>query len=132
MAEKPKTPVKSKKPKKKTVKYKYVIPDHIQDCHITGAWGGLFQNGNFHMHLFNERPPIPKQVTVQHDEDGSASEVKAETGGDVVRLIQSSIIMDIGTAVSIRDWLDRMIKRFEEVIPQEIKDQIKADDAKKG
>jgi hypothetical protein len=131
MAMKPKTPAKSKK-SKKNVKFKYVIPDHVRDCHVSGAWGGLLSNGVLHMHFFNERSPIPNHVMVEIGEDGSASEIDKDTGGDVVRLVQASVIMDMNTASSIRDWLDKMIKSFEDKLPDEIKDQIKADRAKKG
>lgn len=132
MAEKPTAPAKLKKTSKKKVKFKYVIPDHIKDCHVSGAWGGLLNNGMLHLHLFNERPPIPNHITVEVNEDGSTSEIDKDTGGDVVRLIQASVIMDMTTANALRDWIDRMINNFEEQLPKEIKDQIKADRAKRG
>ncbi len=132
MAVKPKLPSNSKKRTKKKVKYKYVIPDHISDCHISGVWGGLVQNGQLHMHLFNERPPIPNHVTVEVDKDGLATEVSVDAGGDIVRLIQASAVMDMHTAIAIRDWLDRMINKFEEQLPEEIRAQIEADRAKRG
>ena len=126
MAEKPKAPTKPKKPSKKMVKFKYVIPDHIKDCHVSGVWGGLINNGMLHMHFFNERPPIPNHITVEVDKEGATSEISKDTGGDIVRLIQASLIMDMGTANALREWLDRTIKSFEEQLPQEIQDKIKA------
>ena len=41
-------------------------------------------------------------------------EISRDVGGDAVRLIQASVIMDVTTAVALRDWLDGRIKIIEE------------------
>ena len=41
-------------------------------------------------------------------------EISREVGGDAVRLVQASVIMDVTTAVALRDWLDGRIKIIEE------------------
>lgn len=111
----------SKKKPPKRLKFKYVIPDHVKDCHVTGAWGGISKRGDIHLHFFNERPAIPNHIIVEvSDNDKIIQEVEKEAGGDFIRLIQASIVMDIPTAISIRNWMDNMIKTFEERFGKEI------------
>ena len=64
------------------------------------------------MHLYSERQPIPKKVLYKIREDGTLDEenMEIEFGGDIIRYIQASIVMNIQTAISIRDWLTKMIE----------------------
>jgi len=99
---------------KKEFTFKYVIPDHIQDCYVNGAFGGVTPRNEISMHLFCERHPIPKTVKHKIKADGTLSnEESREIGGDVIRIIQSSVIMDEGTAIAIRDWLNERLKHLE-------------------
>ncbi|MBW1683392.1 MAG: hypothetical protein JRJ83_18625 [Deltaproteobacteria bacterium] len=77
---------------------KYVHPDNLRDFYINGAWGGI----------------IPKDHTFKIMPDDSLKEQKLSTGADVVRLIQASLVMDIHTATSLRDWLDKMIHAIQQ------------------
>lgn len=127
-------PKKTKRPKakKKTVKIKYVIPDHIKDCYVNGAWGSISDMGKLHMHLYDERPAIPTDITMEVSEDGSTKEIEVMAGGDLVRLIQSSIVMEIPTAIAIRNWLNGMIESFEKKLPPELKGKLLELKEKKG
>ena len=105
---------KKKKTTKKEFTFKYVIPDHIQDCYVNGAFGGVTPRNEIGMHLFCERHPIPKNIKHKIKADGTLSKEEIrEVGGDVVRIIQSSVIMDENTAMAIRDWLNDRIKLLE-------------------
>lgn len=97
--------------KNKELKFKYVIPDHISDCYVNGLWGGVTPRDEINMHFYSERHPIPKEAIYRMAETSTTSEQSEEPvfGGDVVRLIQASIIMDLNTAIGIREWLDDKI-----------------------
>jgi len=100
-----------KKRIKKEVKFKYVFPKDLRDYYINGAWGGVTPRKEIHMHLYSERHPIPKALVYEIKDDGSLGDEGAKVfGGDVVRLIQTSVVMDVGTAEAIRDWLTDKIK----------------------
>ncbi len=102
------------KTEKKKLTFKYIHPDNLRDLYVTGAWGGLTARKGVHMHFYSERPPIPKSITHELKEDQTIGKpIKQETGGDIVRLIQASIIMDFNTAIAVRDWLTRMIESTE-------------------
>jgi len=99
-----------KKPKKAKFKFKYIIPDHIKDCYVNGAWGGITPRGEIHMHPYSERHPIPMEHIYDIGKKGSMAEPgKTIKGADAVRVVQSSLIFDVQTAINIRNWLDGMI-----------------------
>jgi len=99
------------KKEKNKVTFKYIHPDGLRDLYVSGAWGGLTARKEIHMHFYSERPPIPKSITHELKENQTLGKpIKQETGGDIVRLIQTSIIMNLNTAVATRDWLTKMIK----------------------
>ncbi len=103
------------KKKQAKFKFKYVIPDHLQDCYVNGAWGGVTPRGEIHMHLYSERHPIPLEITHNVKKNGTLGKSREVVmGGDVVRLVQSSMVFDLKTAIAIRDWLSKMIEAFEE------------------
>jgi len=104
----------NKKKQVKKFKFKYVIPDHLQDCYVNGAWGGVTPRREIHMHLYSERHPIPLEITHNVKKNGTLGKSKEVVmGGDVVRLIQSSVVFDLNTAIAIRDWLSNMIEALE-------------------
>jgi len=103
------------KAKKKKLAFKYVYPDNLRDLYVNGAWGGITGRKEVHIHFYSERPPIPKSVSHELNADSTlGKQIKEETGGDIVRLVQASIIMDFNTAVSIRNWLNRMMESLQE------------------
>jgi hypothetical protein len=62
------------------------------------------------MHLYSERHPIPKSVIHKINKDGNPDKTgKTVVGGDVVRLIQASVVMNVDTAIALRDFLTKMI-----------------------
>ncbi|MBN1276886.1 MAG: hypothetical protein JXA35_05285 [Deltaproteobacteria bacterium] len=96
--------------KKDNFVFKYVYSDGLKDCYVNGAWGGVTPRKEIHMHLYSERHPIPKSVTHRIDKDGSPENTgEIFVGGDVVRLIQASVVMNVDTAVALRDFLTKMI-----------------------
>ena len=78
--------------------------------------------------MYCERGPIPTSITHPIEKNGQIlldKEISREVGGDAVRLVQASVIMDVATAVAIRDWLDGRIKFIEKL-------KLKETDKKKG
>jgi hypothetical protein len=95
----------AEKPTKIT--FKYVHPEDLRDLYANGIFGGLTPRNELYIHFYSERHPIPKTATHRIDDKGMLSkDGDMELGGDVVRLVQSSIIIDEGTAIALRDWLN--------------------------
>ena len=98
---------------KKEITFRYLIPDDLKDCYINGVWGMVSPKGEVNMHLYSERLPIPNTET-HIITNGKLEPIPTERkiGGDVVRLIQSSVVMDIQTAIALQQWLGERIDNF--------------------
>ncbi len=82
--------------------------------YINGAYGGVTPRNEISMHLYSERLPIPLSLTHTINKDNTLSKNKKENlGADVIRLVQSSVVMDVSAAKAIREWLDSRIKFIE-------------------
>lgn len=111
---------------KKSLTFKYVLPDNLRDFYINGAYGGLTPRGEISMHLYCERNPMPINMTHTINKNGSLSKTTtSEYGADVIRLVQSSVIMDVGTAIAIRDWLDDKISEAKKIEEKALKEKVK-------
>lgn len=105
---------KPKTQKKETFTLKYIIPDDLKDYYVNGVYGGVTPLNQISMHLFSERRPIPLSSTHTINKDGSLSKNKEQKyGADAIRLVQSSVVMDVSSAKAIRGWLDNKIKFIE-------------------
>jgi hypothetical protein len=92
------------------ITFKYVHPEDLRDLYSNGIFGGITPRGEIYMHFYSERHPIPKKATHKIDDNGFPSkDGEIEIGGDVVRLVQSSIIINEGTAIALRDWLNERL-----------------------
>jgi len=98
---------------KKELTFKYVIPDNLKDCYVNGVWGMVSPKGEINMHLYSERLPIPNSETHEIVKgDINPVPISRNTGGDIVRLIQSSVVMDMQTAIALHRWLGERIDYF--------------------
>ena len=98
------------------ITFKYVYPEDLRDLYVNGIFGGVTPRKEIYAHLYSERHPIPKKVVHRVEKDGTLGpEEEIEKGGDVVRFVQASIIMDLPTAVAFRDWINGRIKYLETI-----------------
>lgn len=97
--------------KLKNITFKYVYPDNLPDLYVNGLCGGTTPRKEIYIHFYSERLPIPKTISYELGENKKVGKLESiEQGGDVVRLVQSSLVLDVKTAIEFRDWLDRRIK----------------------
>lgn len=102
-------------PNPKKIKFKYVIPKEAPDLHANGVFGGVTPRNEVHMHFYSERSPIPNSVTYTREkEDSEFIESGVDVGGDVVRIIQSSIIMDKTATINLYHWLKELLENMDE------------------
>jgi len=100
--------------KKSNASIKYVYPEHLRDLYVNGLWGGFTPRHEMYIHFFSQRNALPKTATHEIQDGKLGKEVSLETGGDLVRLVQASIILDKSTALAFRDWLNEMIAQMTE------------------
>jgi hypothetical protein len=96
------------------ITFEYVNPDHINDCYVSGFFGGIAPSRKIHCHFFSERPAIPAAETVEIMSDGKLGKrLRLDRQADFVRLIQSSIVFDLHTAKEMIQWLQHQVERLE-------------------
>ena len=96
------------------VKFKYFFPDDYRPVYTNGVWGGMNIKGEFEVHFLYDRRPLPLYST--HEiKDGAllGSPKEIESGESILRFVQTGVIMDLGTAKSLYDWLGDKLKAFE-------------------
>ena len=109
--------------KPKSITFKYVYPEDLRDLYVNGLYGGVTPRSEIYAHFYSERHPIPKTVKHEIDEKGILGpEISMERGGDVVRFIQASVVMDIMTATAVRDWITQQIETAKSMIEMGKKD----------
>ncbi|MCO6436926.1 MAG: hypothetical protein J5J06_07550 [Phycisphaerae bacterium] len=78
-----------------------------------GIHGGPTPNGKMiAMSLFNERQPIPQEEVYGVDKNGKLTErpLQRTQEGDIIREVETTVLMEPQVAARIRDWLDAMIR----------------------
>jgi len=80
---------------------------------VEGAYGGPTPHGKLLMSVFNERLPLPRVVTHEHDGAGHlGKEVDRVSRSGVYREVEAALLMDIETAKVVRNWLSEKIEQI--------------------
>ena len=72
-----------------------------------GALGGVTPSQMFQINFYIEAPNIPVEVTHSLSEDGKLGEQLSQVtqGGDIIREMQSAVLMTIPQAESLAHWI---------------------------
>ena len=78
-----------------------------------GVHGGLGPNGRvIHLGFFTERRPIPDAEIYNVKEGVIGDRVRVEvTDAIVIREMETSLLLDLDTAISVHKWLGEKIKQ---------------------
>lgn len=101
------------------IKFKYVFEDSYNPAYTTGAFGGPTPKNEIILNFYMERQPIPYSETHEINPDGTAGKVieskpsKEDSIINVIRYVESGIVMDLNTAKEIHAWLGENIKAVE-------------------
>ena len=100
----------AKKKEENNIKAKYKFPDNYNPLFINGLYGGWQPNGEMVIHFYQERWSIPNSHTL--DENGiplKGATDPVDLNNIVIRYVQSGITLNKGTAVSLRNWLNKFL-----------------------
>ena len=95
------------------VKFDHIKSQYFRVIHADGAIGGVTPGGFIHFALYNERGPIPRQITHLIEPDGALGErVFEETlvREAFVREMEVDVIMSVPVAENLQKWLIEKIK----------------------
>lgn len=100
------------------LKFHYLKSVHFRVVHVDGITGGIAPRGGIQMAVFNERAPIPQQVTHEFTPQntlGPEDVTKRVVRDGVVREVEVNLMMGLEIAKSIRDWLTEQIRQLEQL-----------------
>jgi len=99
------------------VKFDYIKSNFFRVVHADGVFGGLTPRLDIHMDLWSERFAIPKETVHQLKPDGTLGEELREervVQDAIVREVEVGVVIDVGLAKSMIDWLQDKIDQIEE------------------
>ena len=109
-----------------TMKFDYIKSNFHRVVHSDGVWGGVTPRQKIIMSFWSERPPIPQRVvhSVLTEEGKLGDEIKAEREGRdaVIREVEVSVLMDLGTAKSFLTWLQERVSVAEKIAKEGTED----------
>ena len=101
------------------IQFRYMKSHLFRVIHADGAWGGISPRGNIHMSLYNERGALPDTSKLVIDPNGRVIKPEeAQSSGDIIREVECDVVFDLGTAISLRRWLDEKIKDVQGLVEQ--------------
>ena len=108
----------SKKAAKKSPKeitFHYIKTPSYRSYHVDGVYGCLTPKGNLYCEFFIDRSATPQTAVHELSEDGYLSGKPKKTIGKkgFIREIECGIMLDIDTALSLKNWLEGKIREYE-------------------
>jgi hypothetical protein len=102
-----------------TIAFEYVKSNQFRVVHADGVWGGVTNQANVQVAFFSERQAIPRRIVHRVETDstlGPEIEEDRVTRGGFVREVEVDVVMNIGTAIALRDWLNDKIRFAHDVL----------------
>lgn len=98
--------------------FTYYKSSYFRVIHADGAWGGVTPRGNIHISFFNERVALPDKsvVFVSGKTRMAVKPEEPHAESTFVRELEVDVIMDLPTAISVRDWLTNQIDNLTNLI----------------
>lgn len=98
------------------ISFDYVKGNFFRVIHVDGAIGGITPGADgLHFSLFSERAAIPLRVTHEVENGHLGKEVDRQVRDAVIREVEVTVTMDVGTAVSFHKWLTEKIEELKKV-----------------
>jgi hypothetical protein len=102
-----------------TITFKYKFPENYNPKYVNGAYGGIGPRGELVINFYLERQPIPKEETYQLLEDNklgnSIARIPEDLQYQVIRFVETGIILNLESAKRILDWLVAHVKSLEQI-----------------
>ena len=97
----------------KTIKFKYIFDENYNPVYVNGAQGGITPQGEIVANFYLERLALPNAQTQEVKADGTLGEAISSEPEDLnnsfVRFIKNGVVMNLQTAISISNWLNKHI-----------------------
>lgn len=97
----------------KEINGKIVFIENETPKFTNGSFGQVNEKGDFIMHFFHEYPNNPDSFKLVVDDNGAVTQSFEEQAPS--KRVHTSLVMNVETAKSIADWINRNIEVYNEV-----------------
>lgn len=102
--------------------FHFIKSNNFRVVFCDAVWGGVTPRGYITMSVCSERLPLPRKVTHpigEHGIIGEEDQSKRDARKGLVREVEVAVVMDLGMAHSLVDWLKGHIRHIERIQKQE-------------
>lgn len=108
--------------KEDKARIKYIFDKNYNPVSANGAFGGVGTRGDIILNFFYERPPLPKETVQAVSSQGEMGEILTMDPADfdsiVIRYVTNGVALCYEDAVSVRDFLSKIIDHADELKEQ--------------
>ncbi|MFN0315596.1 MAG: hypothetical protein ACKVQA_11240 [Burkholderiales bacterium] len=109
-------PLKNKRPPR--IQFVYKFPETYNPVYSNGAYGGISPQGDFVIHFYHERHPLPYSTVNEITSEGAiGKELERDPKSDdpiVLRYVTTGVAMDMSAAKRLFDWLGKNLALAQE------------------
>lgn len=102
------------------ITFNYHFSKNYNPVYVNGAYGGVGPRGEIIVNFYLERQGIPESHTHQINKDGTLSKdvesVPEEPLSNVVRFIETGVVLNLESAKKVHSWLGEKISEAEDSI----------------
>ena len=115
---------KTQKKQNNEVTIHYLKTASYRTYHVDGVYGGITPKGGLYCELFIDRNVTPQTVTHEVTEEGHLGTEKQRSGKKgLIREIECGLVLDINTAIALKNWLEGKIKEHDRLFIKKGKDE---------
>lgn len=98
------------------INFRYIKSNHFRVTHADGVWGGLTPQFNLYIAPYNERQPMPDQVSHSITSEGRlgeeivANRIASEA---IIRELETGIVMTLPVAKALASWIMQLVDQVE-------------------
>lgn len=101
----------------KTITYKYNKVPGYRTYSVDGAFGGLAPKNKIYVEFFAEKRALPRFTRHEVLENGAIGEpIGHAPDKEILREVECGIYLDINTAISLADWLNKRVAKYKELV----------------
>jgi hypothetical protein len=99
--------------KPSNIEIRYVRLPAFRSFHVDGVFGGFTPRGQLFMNFYVEHTPLPERMVYRWNNDGPPVEDREarEQVAGTERMVECGIILDVSTALTLRDWLTSALEQ---------------------
>lgn len=101
------------------IQYTFVKSNLFRVVHSDGVYGGTTPTGQINLFFFNERFPLPQQISHSFTQAAGIGEELRDariTKTGIIREVEANMVMSLDSAKTLHQWLGDKIVELEAIL----------------